>query len=170
MMYLDGSGTRTVDWGDGKSQDVTLVSGAERLTHAYAASGSHTIKINGMVTVLACAENQLTVLDVSKNTALTELWCADNKPAALDVSKNTALTDLYCDGNQLTALDVSKNTDLTSLWCGENQLTAGALNALFGTLHGNTIELYVKVISISGNPGTAGCNRTIATQKGWTFQ
>ena len=74
--------------------------------------------------MLWCYNNQLTTLDVSKNTALTDLYCYGNQLTALDVSKNTALTSLNCSSNQLTALDVSKNTALTGLWCYENQLTS----------------------------------------------
>ena len=48
-------------------------------------------------------------------TALTKLNCGDNQLTALDVSKNTKLTDLGCFNNQLTSLDVSKNTALTEL-------------------------------------------------------
>ena len=73
---------------------------------------------------LYCLDNQLTALDVSKNTALTELRCQNNQLTALDVSNNTALTTLRCYSNQLTALDVSKNTELTWLDCLDNQLTA----------------------------------------------
>ena len=73
---------------------------------------------------LYCYNNQLTSLDVSKNTALKVLYCFDNQLASLDVSKNTALTKLYCDGNELTSLDVSKNTALKDLWCYGNQLTS----------------------------------------------
>ena len=73
---------------------------------------------------LSCGRNQLTSLDVSKNTALTYLHCSYNQLTSLDVSKNTALTKLYCYNNQLTSLDVSKNTALTYLDCGYNQLTA----------------------------------------------
>ena len=73
---------------------------------------------------LNCGCNQLTSLDVSKNTALTNLYCSRNQLTSLDVSKNTALTDLDCRSNQLTALDVSKNTALTYLDCGNNQLTS----------------------------------------------
>ena len=79
---------------------------------------------NTTLTKLYCKKNQLTVLDVSKNTALTYLRCNYNQLTSLDVSKNTALTKLYCDNNQLTSLDVSKNTALTGLNCGHNQLTA----------------------------------------------
>ena len=73
---------------------------------------------------LNCGYNQLTSLDVSKNTALTNLYCSRNQLTALDVSKNTALTCLDCRSSQLTALDVSKNTALTYLDCGNNQLTS----------------------------------------------
>ena len=73
---------------------------------------------------LNCGCNQLTSLDVSKNTALTDLHCGDNQLTALDVSKNTALTYLYCSRNQLTTLDVSENTALTYLYCRNNQLTS----------------------------------------------
>ena len=59
---------------------------------------------------LSCSHNQLTSLDVSKNTALTNLDCSYNQLTSLDVSKNTALEVLHCYDNLLTSLDVSKNT------------------------------------------------------------
>ena len=76
------------------------------------------------LTKLDCRINQLTSLDISRNTALTVLLCSENQVTSLDVSKNTALTVLSCDGNQLTSLDVSKNTALTGLYCGNNQLAS----------------------------------------------
>ena len=79
---------------------------------------------NTALTTLSCSYNQLTALDVSQNTALTSLYCGNNQLTALDVSQNTALTELYCFENQLTALDVSKNTALTTLSCSRNQLKA----------------------------------------------
>ncbi len=72
---------------------------------------------------LYCSNNQLTALDVSKNTKLTKLYCNHNQLTALDVSKNTAMTWLYCYNNQFTALNVSKNTAMKYLSCGSNQLT-----------------------------------------------
>ena len=84
---------------------------------------SRTVTIRGDVTFLDCSGNQLTALDVSRNTALEKLYCYNNQLTALDVSNNTALTTLDCSDNQLTALDVSKNTALTGLFCINNQLT-----------------------------------------------
>ena len=73
---------------------------------------------------LYCYYNQLTTLDVSKNTALTALLCGDNQLTSLDVSKNAALMSLSCPNNQLTSLDLSKNTALTEFECSGNQLTS----------------------------------------------
>ena len=73
---------------------------------------------------LYCSGNNLTSLDVSKNTALIWLYCKNNQLTELDVSKNTALLRLSCYSNQLTSLDVSKNTALYYLSCGYNPLTA----------------------------------------------
>jgi Leucine-rich repeat (LRR) protein len=72
---------------------------------------------------LVCYNNQLTSLDITNCTALTKLSCSGNKLTNLDVTKNTALTNLSCSGYQLTNLDVSKNTALIELFCGGNKLT-----------------------------------------------
>lgn len=79
---------------------------------------------NTKLTKLDCEFNQLTGLDLSKNTALTELNCQVNQLTSLDLSKNTALTKLDCALNPLTSLDVSNNTALTYLDCNYNQLTS----------------------------------------------
>ena len=47
--------------------------------------------------------------------ALEELSCQDNELTVLDVSNNTALTTLYTYNNDLTALDYSSNTPLTTV-------------------------------------------------------
>ena len=73
---------------------------------------------------LYCESNQLTALDVSKNTSLTLLRCRDNQLTTLDLSKNTALTILYCQNNQLPTLDLSKNTALNTLGCIGNPIDA----------------------------------------------
>ena len=76
------------------------------------------------LTQLLCDKNQLTNLDLSKNTALEVLLCHDNKLTVLDVSKNTALYTLDCSNNQLTSLDVSKNIFLKYFDCNTNRLTS----------------------------------------------
>lgn len=74
------------------------------------------------LTTLNCYGNQLTALDVSKNTALTTLNCGFNKLIALNISTNLNLKIFACHWNQLTALDISKNTKLTELTFYSNRL------------------------------------------------
>ena len=73
---------------------------------------------------LDCSYNNLTSLDVSKNTELTYLYCFNNQLTELDVSQNKALKTLDCSGNQLTSLNVSDLTALEELTCNSNQLTS----------------------------------------------
>ncbi|MDR2579711.1 MAG: InlB B-repeat-containing protein [Fibromonadaceae bacterium] len=68
-------------------------------------------------------QNQLSSIDVSKNTALGQLLVFNNQLSAIDVSNNTALTNLNVSDNQLTSIDVSKNTALATLSVGNNQLS-----------------------------------------------
>ena len=75
------------------------------------------------VTKLVCSRNELTELDLSKNTALTWLECDQNHLTELDLSKNTELTNLDCNSNELTALDMSCCNKLTELNCFGNNLT-----------------------------------------------
>lgn len=78
---------------------------------------------NTALTGLICDRNQLAALDVTKNTALTSLSCTNNRIVSLDITKNTLLRNIACDDNQLQQLDVTKNTALISFGCGSNLLT-----------------------------------------------
>jgi hypothetical protein len=73
---------------------------------------------------LECDNNQITSLDLSNNTALEELYCTNNNLSTLDLSNNPALTHLICFYNQLTSLDISKTSNLQFLSCYLNQLTS----------------------------------------------
>ena len=121
---------------------------------------------NTALTYLDCYSNQLTSLDVSKNTALTGLYCSNNQLTELDVSKNTALTELNCSNNQLTKLDVSKNTTLFYLGCSNNQLTSldisnTKINALYRK--GNNYQIVVdndRTFDLSTLPGNFDVTKT----------
>ena len=81
------------------------------------------IEYFGALTKLSCNGNNLTALDVSKNTALTELNCLSNQLTSLDVSGCSALTKLDCCWNKLTLINVSQVNVLKELCCYNNQLT-----------------------------------------------
>lgn len=169
----------TIDWGDGQTKEykVDKVEDEDRIAyeakpgHTYSQTGTHTIKVTGLVTWLDCGRNQLTTLDVCGCTALGSLECYSNKLTSLDVSENIALTELHCGGNELTSLDVSKNIALTVLKCYSNQLTSKVLNKIFTDLpKGKLLEdsdYDQSFIDMSYNPGSETCNKSIAENKGW---
>ena len=125
------------------------------------------------LTMLDCEDNELTTLDISKNTALVKLYCGmnyltslditnnvvlksllcyDNELTSLDVSKNTALTFLDCEENMITALDVSMCTELESLTCGYNELTQLDISNLTYLESLNCCDNYLTTLDVSSNP------------------
>ena len=79
---------------------------------------------NTALNALDCSSNQLTTLDLSLNFYLYRVDCSSNRLTTLNVSSCTQMTELRCQTNQLTALDVSNIADLMILYCSNNQLTA----------------------------------------------
>ncbi|MFV0539739.1 MAG: hypothetical protein ACK5MZ_00685, partial [Aestuariibaculum sp.] len=68
--------------------------------------------------------NDMTNIDLTKNTALTILRLDNNAFASLDITNNTLLEDVSAIRNQLTTLDLSKNTVLEQLNISTNQFAA----------------------------------------------
>ena len=66
---------------------------------------------------LYCYSNNLTALDVSKNTNLYTLECDNNKLETLDLSKNIELRELECELNALVTLDLTSNENLYYMKC-----------------------------------------------------
>ena len=174
----------------GNSSPRTVTITGENITH-FNSVGNELISLdvsnNAALIELWCNEKQLTTLDVGNNRALQSLWvvgcsltnldvsnnkglitlsCNGNQLRSLDVSNNSELKVLSCSGNHLRSLDLSNNTALTTIDCSHNQLTAAALDALFETLHDNTIS-GGKTIFTRHNPGISGCDKSIATRKEW---
>ena len=72
---------------------------------------------------LFCFFNEITELDMSRNTKLTYLDCSNCKITKLNIANNVLLDTLYCENNELTELDISNNTELVYLDCYNNKLT-----------------------------------------------
>lgn len=137
---------------DGEIKDLKGIEYFTSLTSLYAAdlgieqadfsalSKLQSLRING---------NELTSLDVSKNTALTDLNCRGNMNlstlvlspsvqklqcddcalASLDVSMCSQLNFLNCYANRLSSLNLSANPQLSELNCSMNNLTELDLSA-----------------------------------------
>lgn len=71
---------------------------------------------------LNCSYNNLTKLDLSKNSALETLFCQFNDLITLNTPNNPKLKTLDSSYNKLTNIDVSKNTLLEILYCTFNKL------------------------------------------------
>ena len=71
---------------------------------------------------LFCDHNDLTSIDVSKNTGLTVFECQDNELTSIKLSSN--ISYLSCEYNALTELDLSVDEDLSYFRCEQNQLTS----------------------------------------------
>lgn len=102
--------------GDGTLSQAEL-DGVTELYVAYANIKDLTgIELFPNLEKLDCKNNNLTRLDVSKNTKLTKLYCEFNQLTGLDLSKNTALDTLDCSGNkrQIT-VDEAGQFDLSAL-------------------------------------------------------
>ena len=81
---------------------------------------------------LYCYDNELTELDLSRNTKLKELNCSTNRLTVLDLSQNPKLKRVICSDNALTALNLSSNSKLTNL------NASGNIREI--TLTGNTFD------------------------------
>ncbi len=82
-------------------------------------SSKNISRLNGIeyftkLKVLSCDHNNITNIDLHKNTSLVSLNCSWNYLTRLDVSNSPNLSTLSCSRNDITVLNVS-NTALTSI-------------------------------------------------------
>ena len=136
--------------------------------------------------------NNITAISTKTNTILEELRCIGNAISTLDVSHNVELSELYCLGNRLTSLDLSHNHKLTELACYDNpqlqhidvngcyplsrvvvygcNLSDCGLDSLLRALPRRSSDNKGKIFIKDGtstNPGSSGCQDTIASHKNW---
>jgi hypothetical protein len=84
---------------------------------------------------LTCYKNELTELDLSKNTKLQKVSCHSNKLTSLNVTKCPGIIKLDCSSNKLTAIDVSNNMKLDRLNLVKNKLTSVDISKLAVVRH-----------------------------------
>ena len=139
IIYIGGSGTASIDWGDGSPVETVTLSPITwndfsnesfwycetetKTEHNYSQATTYSVRISGEnITAFCCRRLNIDSLTINTPT-LKELDCSDNKLTTLDISKIPALERLNCFRNPLKNLDVSKNTALKALCSAENQLT-----------------------------------------------
>ena len=125
--------------------------------------------------IFQCYDNQLTYVDISKNTKLEQLILTRNKLEELDVSKNIALWRIACGWNQLTTLDLRNNINLKELSCNVNFIKGADMDALINSLPSRTLDgtNLLKVIRpLEADEHNVCTKRQVASAKakGWTVK
>lgn len=121
MIYIDCSNSKNA----GKLASIN-VSKCSGLTH-LALRGNKIDKLdvthNPELKMLSFYKNNLTTIDLSKNTKLDTLYANNNSElTSLDLTNNTDLTYLSVYSNNMPKLNVTKLTNLKSLLCFGNKL------------------------------------------------
>ncbi|MDR2774284.1 MAG: Ig-like domain-containing protein [Tannerella sp.] len=71
---------------------------------------------------LICRDNQISSVDISKNTALKYVDFRNNKIEELETGSLTKLETLICDENELEEIDISNNMLLKEFSCADNKI------------------------------------------------
>ena len=176
-IHLIGTGTATIDWGDGTAPETVTVSGGNGTfcRHDYAGNTvNRRILITGGagVTQLGCNNIQLTgEFRISTNPKLEYLGFYVGDVSSLKTGVCPVLRTIECNNNALTELNVSKCAALENLWCATNRMTIEALRSLITSLPvypTSTDASSLKgTIDISGNTGATPNLRGEAEAKGW---
>lgn len=135
-------------------------------TAKYRLQGN-TVRVYGKVTLLKCDRNEVTSLDVTRNTALERLDMSHNKIKEVNLRNNTELVYLKVSALPLEGLDLTANKKLTELrfnltFSGEK------LKKVVSTMHengGGTVYMNPRV---KDNPEEQATMQTLRNKK-WTI-
>jgi hypothetical protein len=124
---------------------------------------------NDKLETLIVEDNKLSAINVRNNTALTYLNVCDNAEISIvDVTANTALKELYCHGLAISELNIANNTALTKLECHNNPklTTLTCSNAFDFTTTHISINKGLKILSASGSVLTPSVGDLITVNLG----
>jgi len=102
--------------------------------------------------LLDLTRNNLTRVDLSKNTKLEEIFLGNNAISELDISGCSALTHLEVFMNDLAEIDLSKNTLLEELWADLNDIESLDLSSMQELFDLRVSNNNLQAIDLSANP------------------
>ncbi len=121
---------------------------------------------------LFCNDNQLTSLDVSKNTKLQLLDCFNNRITTLDVSNHESLFRVFCNNNRLENLVINNCPNLSQLYIYRNRIPFRKMVDLFDALPETSETTYFRMYDNSnlseGNKMYDCQALRNAIDRGWT--
>lgn len=80
------------------------------------------------LTRLDCSGNEISKINLTKNSKLSFLNCRDNKITSLDLSNNPELFSVSCDYNKISTLVLGEKPLLRDLFCNNNRLTTADIS------------------------------------------
>ncbi|NVO09904.1 MAG: hypothetical protein HXX16_08095 [Bacteroidales bacterium] len=118
-----------INWGDGVSQNISLLSNATFYgIHKYNNTGVYEVTISGEVDkLIGFTLNQnksVTSIDITKAINLESLILNDNKINVLDVTHNQKLKWFDCSYNTISEIDLSNNTKIENLGFSNTNITS----------------------------------------------
>lgn len=101
---------------------------------------------------LTCDDDNISSLDLSKNTRLFYLSCENNNISSLNLSNNKNLEVLYCENNNLTTINLTSNPELYGLYVSGNPITSlnVSKNPKLDTL--DCADTKISTLNVSANP------------------
>lgn len=148
-----------VEWGNGATSDYVFankndsIEKIKPLSYTYAAVGEYDITIKAM-----------------QMSAISLTGTSGRQITGIQLTNAYELQRLTCDNLSITAIDLHECPLLNQLvLTNNNGLDIQALNNTFESLPLADDGEY-RVIVLDGNNGDLGCNRSIATSKGWIFK
>ncbi|EJW92067.1 leucine rich repeat protein, partial [gut metagenome] len=115
-----------VDWGDGVKTTVAKTDSCHLVVSGQVKGKVITVTSQSRITLLLCANNDLTAIDLAAAPNLLSLYCQNNALSTLDVSPCKKLVDLNCSNNKLDKINITSTTNpkLENLNVADNQLGA----------------------------------------------
>lgn len=135
-------------------------------TAKYRLQGN-TVRVYGKVTLLKCDRNEVTSLDVTRNTALERLDMSHNKIKEVNLRNNAQLTYLKVSNLPLVGLDLTANKKLKELRFNLT-FSGQKLKKVVSTMHengGGTVYMNPKIID---SPEEQQTKQTLKNKK-WTI-
>lgn len=180
-----------INWGDG-SRLIEYVdpdsSASPRpllkpLRYTFPSAGNYmvdirAIRIIGLDVSMDTARQSITQLKLNSCRHLKEFSCRGQALKTIEIARSGLKVVNFSDLAVMENFSISQCDSLSSVVLKDNMvlntiflsgnplLSATAINAIFQQLPSATSD--VRTITLSNNAGDATCDKTIATQKGWT--
>ena len=176
---LNISNNTKLDYCDCSNNNLTNLSliGITNLRHLYCGNNLLTVLNGSYITrlvTISCEDNLLTsfipIVAPTEDSDLKIFYAQNNNLTTINLTAYLGLEEINLQNNQLTSVFFSDfgehGNSPISINLSDNNLSSIELDRIFTNLPNKSQSL--SSIKVEGNPGSATCDASIATLKGWT--